>query len=166
MSDIDRRGVLKILKWQCIRCNVYEEMGKGTQCSDCAFCKNSSVKKGKASRIGLKQSIFLPLGLTIKQCQNWGKSQLFMYIYYPELNWQPPPVSPEYDGYGFIIDPNKVRQTIHHLDGDHNNDSKDNITWRLSTDHIRDEQQNFKRKRFFKECDMKLAKSLGIKVED
>ncbi len=163
MSEIDRRGILKILKWQCLICNYYEEVGKGTVCEDCPFCKNSAVKKGEPSRVGLRQKVFIPLGLTKKQCQNWGKSQLFMYLYYPELNWQPPPL-PEYDNYGFRVK-STSKQTIHHIDGNHHNDLKDNSTWKLLSDHIRDEQSNFKYKKFIKEQAKECARKLGIKVE-
>ena len=164
MSNIDRRGILKLLKWECIRCNIYEEIGKGTQCENCPFCKNSSVKKGQPSRVGLKQSVFLPLGLTLKQCQNWGKHQLFMYIYYPELNWQPPPI-PDYDNYGNEVNKRTARQTIHHINGDHNDDRKDNITWRLQGDHTRDEQLNFKQKKFLIELTKDCARKVGILVD-
>lgn len=163
MSEIDRNGILKCLKWECMICKFYEELGKGTICSDCPFCKNSSPQKGKPSRVGLKQSVFIPLGLTKKQCQNWGRHQLFMYLYYPHLNWQPPPI-PAYDNYGNEVKPGTI-QTIHHKNGNHDDNTKDNLSWRLSTDHIRDEQQNFKRKRFIIESTKKCAKSLGIQVD-
>lgn len=165
MSDINRRGVLRVLKWRCITCNVYEEMGKKTQCDDCPFCRNSSVKKGQPSRIGLKQSVFLPLGLTKKQCENWGKHQLFMYLYYPDLNWQPPPI-PDYDNYGNFVNKDTAKQTIHHINGIHFDDRKDNLTWRLQGDHIRDEQLNFKQKKFLIESTKKCAEQLGIRMED
>ena len=163
MSDINRRGLLRILKWECMMCNFYEELGKGTMCQDCPFCKNSVGESGTVSRVGLKQSVFMPLGLTKKQCENWGKHQLFMYLYYPELNWQPPPI-PEYDNYGHIVKA-RTRWTIHHINGNHHDNTKDNLTWRLSSDPTRDEQQNFKRKKFIIESTKKCAKNLGILVD-
>lgn len=159
---IDVEGVKKVLKPECITCNYYEELGKGTLCNDCPFCKNSSVKKGEPSRVGIKHSVFLPLGFTKQQCANIGKCQLFMFLYYPHLNWSPPPI-PDYDNYGFPVNKEKARQSIHHLNGDHNDDRKENLTWNLLSDHIRNEQVNFKQKRFLKESILKNATKIGIK---
>jgi len=164
VSEINREGILEILKWECMVCNYYEELGKGTVCDDCPFCKNSAPKRGEPSRVGLKKSVFLPLGLTNKQCENWGRHHLFMYLYYPELNWKPPPI-PEYDSYGFRVNREKARQTIHHLNGNNNDNRKENITWKLVSDHIRDEQQNFRLKREIKKDAKRCAKTLGLKVD-
>jgi len=161
---INHNGILTILKWQCIRCNIYEEIGKGTRCTDCPFCKSSSPKKGSPSRIGLKYSIFKNYGLSKKQCQNNGKSQLFMYLCYPYLNWSPPEI-PDYDNYGNPVNKETAKISLHHIDGDHNNDSEDNLTWRLQSDHNRDEQANRKMKKFIKEKTKCCAKKLGIKVD-
>lgn len=161
--SVNINGILKVLKWECITCNYYEELGKKTTCNDCPFCKNSAVKKGFPSRVGLRQKVFLPLGLTLKQCQNWGRHQLFMYLYYPHLNFEPPPL-PDFDNYGLPVDKTKARWAIHHINGNHNDNRKDNLTWRLHTDHIRDEQLNNKNKQFIKESAKMCAKELGIEV--
>lgn len=178
MSEIDRRGLIKILSWHCLICNYFEERGKGTLCGqkpleiingkiveydECIFCRNSSQTAGSPSRVGLKQSVFLPLGFTKKQCENWGPHQLFMYLFYPELNWQPPPIPPE-DNYGFPVDRETVHQTINHQNGKHWDNRKDNITWNLPSDHIRNEQLNFKWKNHIINDAKKNAKALGVKI--
>ena len=88
-----------------------------------------------------------------------------MYLYYPDLNWQLPP-TPDYDNYGKRVNKSKARQTIHHLNGNHFDDTKDNLSWRLISDHIRDEQQNFKKKKFTKDCAKDCAIKLGLKVDN
>lgn len=180
MSEINRRAVIKLLSWYCLICNYFEEKGKGTLCGqkpqkvegntiiekasdECIFCSNSSPTAGQPSRVGLKQSVFLPLGLTKKQCQNWGPHQLFMYLQYPKLNWQPPPI-PEYDNYGNPVDKEKARQTIHHINNDHSDNRKDNCTWNLTGDHTRNGQLNSKLRNFKIQDAKKCAKDLGIKI--
>jgi hypothetical protein len=178
MSEINRRELIKNLSWYCLICNYFEERGKGTLCGqkppeivngkiveydDCIFCRNSSPSKGLPSRIGLKRTVFKPLGLTDKQCQNWGPHQLFMFLFYPKLNWQPPPIFP-YDSYGEPVDQEKARQTIHHINNDHHDNRKDNITWNISSDHGRNGQLN-KKLRDYKIADAKkCAKELGISI--
>ncbi len=178
MSEINRRELIKKLSWYCLICNYFEEKGKGTLCGqksptcvngkvvthdECIFCSNSAPSAGKPSRVGLKQSIFLPLGLTKKQCENWGPHQLLMYLQYPKLNWQPPPI-PEYDNYGNPVDPEKARQTIHHINNEHFDNRKDNATWNLTSDHTRNGQLNTKLRNFKIEDAKKCAKELGIKI--
>lgn len=177
MSAINRRELIKKLSWYCMICKYFEERGKGTLCGqkppeivngkiveydECIFCKNSSPSKGVPSRVGLKHSVFRPLGLTAKQCQNWGPHQLFMYLFYPKLNWEPPTI-PEYDNYGNHVK-KTARQTIHHLNNDHFNNIKDNITWHLGSDHTRNGQHTKKlRDHKIKEA-KKCAEALGITI--
>lgn len=178
MSDIIRREVVRILSWYCFICNYFEEKGRGTLCGqkpakivngkiveydECVFCSNSRSIAGARSKVGLKQSVFLPLGLTIKQCQNWGPHQLLMYLQYPEMNWQPPPI-PNEDNYGFPVDKEKARQTIHHINNRHYDNRKDNISWNLTSDHTRNGQSNTKLRNFIIEDAKKCAKALGMKI--
>jgi len=178
VSEINRRELIKKLSWYCLICNYHEEKGKGTLCGqkkpeivdgkivtydECIFCSNSAPEAGKPSRVGLKKSVFKPLGLTDKQCENWGPHQLLMYLQYPKLNWQPPPIQ-EFDNYGNPVDQETARQTIHHLNNDHNDNRKDNITWNLTGDHTRNGQLT-KKLRDHKIADAKkCAKELGIKI--
>ena len=178
MSEINRRELIKILSWYCLICNYFEEKGKGTLCGqkppecvngnvvtydECIYCSNSSPSPGQPSRVGLKQSVFLPLGFTKKQCENWGPHQLFMYLQYSEMNWQPPPI-PDYDNYGFPVNKGTARQTIHHINNDHYDNRKDNITWKLSSDHGRNGQLNTKLRNYLLEDAKKCARALGIKI--
>ncbi len=178
MSEINRRELIKLLSWYCLICNYYEERGKGTLCGqrppeiingkiveydECIYCRNSSQIAGSPSRVGLKQSVFLPLGLTKKQCQNWGPHQLMMYLQYPKLNWQTPPI-PENDNYGIPVNQETARQTIHHINNKHHDNRKDNITWNLISDHTRNGQSNTKYRNFILEDAKKCAKALGIKI--
>jgi len=177
MSTINRRGIIKRLSWYCLICNYFEERGKGTLCGqkppeiingkiveydDCIFCRNSSPEPGKPSRVGLKASVFKPLGLTDQQISNWGPHQLFMYLFYPTLNWQPPPIQ-EYDNYGFIVS-EKARQSIDHKNGIHWDNRKNNITWNLVSDHMRNEQENRRLKDSIINDAKKCAEKLGIKI--
>ena len=130
---------------------------------ECIFCRNSSPSPGQPSRVGLKHSVFRPLGFTAKQCQNWGPHQLMMYLFYPELNWQPPPIQ-EYDNYGFPVNPETARQSIDHKNGVHWDNRKNNITWNLLSDHIRNEQENFRVKNSVIDDAKKCARKLGIKI--
>jgi len=178
MSEINRGELIKKLSWYCLICNYFEEKGKGTLCGqkppeivdgkivtydECIFCSNSAPVAGAPSRVGLKQSVFLPLGLTKKQCANWGPHQLFMYLFYPELNWQTPAIPPS-DNYGFPVDPEKARQTIHHINNIHYDNRKDNITWNLISDHTRNGQSNTKFRNFIIEDAKKCARELRIKI--
>jgi hypothetical protein len=178
VSDINRREVIKIISWYCFICNYFEERGKGTLCGqkpseiingkiveydECIFCRNSSPTAGQPSRVGLKQSVFLSLGLTKKQCQNWGPHQLLMYLQYSELNWQPPPIPP-YDNYGFPVDQETARQSIHHLNNIHHDNRKDNASWNLLSDHTRNGQSNSKYRTYIINDAKKCAKDLGIKI--
>jgi hypothetical protein len=178
MSEINRRELIKKLSWHCLICNYFEERGKGTLCGqkppeiingkiveydECIFCRNSSPSPGAPSRVGLKHSVFRPLGLTAKQCQNWGPHQLFMYLYYPTLNWQPPPL-PEYDNYGNPVNQETARQTIHHINNDHNDNRRDNITWHIDSDHTRNGQLLKKMRDLKIETAKKDARALGIKI--
>jgi hypothetical protein len=178
MSDIIRGKLIKLLSWYCFICNYYEEKGKGTLCGqkkpeiingkivtydECIFCSNSAPEAGAPSRVGLKQSVFLPLGLTKKQCQNWGPHQLFMYLQYPELNWQPPPL-PDTDNYGFPVDKEKARQSIHHINNSHYDNRKNNITWNLSSDHSRNGRLNSDYRDFIINDAKKCARALKIKI--
>lgn len=178
MSEINRRGIIKILSWHCLICNYYEEKGKGTLCGqkppeivngkiveydECIFCKNSSPAPGRPSRVGLKASVFKPLGLTDQQIANWGPHQLFMHLFYPTNNWQNPPIH-EYDSYGFPVNQEKARQSIHHLNNDHNDNRKDNITWALVSDHNRLGRMTQKLNDFKINDAKNDAEKLGIKV--
>lgn len=178
MSEINRRGIIEKLSWYCLICNYFEERGKGTLCGqkppeiidgkiveydECIFCRNSSPIKGAPSRVGLKHSVFRPLGLTVKQCQNWGPHQLFTYLFYPKLNWQPPPL-PDYDNYGEPVNKETARQTLHHINNDHFDNRKDNVTWNLISDHGRNGQLTKKLRDHKIEDAKKNARELGIKI--
>lgn len=178
MSEINREGIINVLSWYCLICNYFEERGKGTLCGqkppeiingkiveydECVFCRNSSPKPGSPSRVGLKQSIFRPLGLSLKQCQNWGPHQLFMYLYYPHLNYQQPEI-PNNDNYGRPVNKETVNQTIHHINNLHHDNRKDNITWHLMSDHARNGQLNKKIRDHVIESAKNDARKLGIKI--
>ncbi len=100
MSDINRRELIKKLSWYCFICNYFEERGKGTLCGqkkpeivngkivkydECIFCRNSSTKAGQPSRVGLKQSVFLSLGVTKK---TMSEAFSFLQEYWVELRKQ------------------------------------------------------------------------------
>lgn len=178
MSEIDRAELIKKLSWYCLICNYFEERGKGTLCGqkpseiingkiveydECIFCRNSSPIKGQPSRVGLKHSVFRPVGLTKKQCENWGPHQLFMFLFYPHLNYKSPPI-PDHDNYGFPVKKETALQTIHHINNIHYDNRKDNTTWNLRSDHNRDGQSLIKYRNFIIEDAKKCAKSLGIKI--
>jgi len=130
-------GILALLNSNCIKCNIYEKEGMKKRCPECPFTYTSASSKGDPSRFGLAATYFRPLGLVPDYASgNYreGKSNLFMYLYYPLLNWNPPPIVGSTDRFGNILTKDS-RFTIHHIDGNHYNDSKDNLMWALQSEH-------------------------------
>jgi hypothetical protein len=157
---INKYDITRLLKVDCITCNVYEQIGRGEQCDDCPFCKSSKPTPDSPTLVGLSAVSFKGI-LTPKQLQNWGKHQLFMYLYYPELNWQPPPI-PDFDNFGRPVNKATAKWCIHHINGDHTDDRKQNLAWLLRTDHPMHEQLNNAMKSLKKNQCKSLAKKLGI----
>lgn len=137
---IDVEGIKRELKADCITCPFYAVLGQKKKCAGCLFIKNSASKKGRPSRVGLSYSKLKKFGLTKKQCQNWGKHHLLQYLYHPELNFKPP-VKPSHDKYGNVVKESH-NYNLHHKNGNHHDDRKENHEWLLPTEHAYAELEN------------------------
>jgi len=128
---IDIAGIKSLLKPECEMCDIHEKIKNKERCKGCIFILNSAQKKGKPSRIGCS-SILTKYG--ILHPNNLGKLHLFFFLHHPELNFQFPDI-PEVDIFGNTINDKLLQWHIHHINGVHYDDSKDNQLLALNTEH-------------------------------
>jgi len=164
-GNFNLAGIRALLNSNCVKCNIYEKEGMNKKCPECPFTYTSASTKGEPSRFGLSAEYFKPLGLVPDYASgNYreGKSNLFMYLYYDRLNWNPPPIVGTKDRFGNDLTADSLF-LIHHIDGNHYNDSKDNLMWCLKSEH----NQIGKYEKDVKEMEKKSLESLcnNIKVE-
>jgi len=124
-SEIDRNGILSLLKRdkngnvECIYCNFRIREVKNIKCPNCPFIKCSGERKTKADYFtgGVAcGAAFRPFGIPPEG--RLGKSYLFYFLFYPELEWSIP------DG-----------EVLHHKDGNNYNDHKSNLERCLAEIH-------------------------------
>jgi len=143
-SKINRRKLKKCLtKYEeCTYCNLVEKFRTDTRCLDCPYYPSSSKgqdvsNKGVRPCVAIYAEVFKPMGITTYNSKNntaLGKSHLYMYYYYPSLNWQPPPI-PDFDRFGKPVNKETAVFELAHLDGDEHNDRKKNLFWFLRNEH-------------------------------
>lgn len=147
-KKIDYDGIKKILKDECIICNVTEKHLKNQKCLDCPFCFNSTMNtKNKEARIrvypGKKFKKF-----NLKNLKDMGKHTLYYFLEHPELNFTVPNTPTkdllgqsqgEYDERGRIIKETGKHFVyhIHHENGLFYDDNPWNHILCLNTEHMK-----------------------------
>lgn len=148
-NEIDVVNLVTEIKIPCIECcpqALVEQGLRGPGRGDC-FCKIISKdcpfvitsNRGRNGQcVAPSAKVFRKYGLrTMKKNSTYlfGKSHFFFFLYFPEMNWQPPQHMPEFTRYGKPVDPTKERWTLSHCNGNHFDDSKNNLIWLLSSEH-------------------------------
>lgn len=124
--NIDRNGIISLLRKDCVTCNVSLRKHLKTRCDPCHFSPKSGDRKSNAN--------FIPLGATpkaifkkygIENPGELGKTRLYYFLYHPELNFKYPPI-PQFDIFGNPTD-EKAQWLIHHMNKNNCDDSPWNI---------------------------------------
>ena len=125
--NIDWNGVKSLIKWEhknsCVCCNVKFRKINNCRCEPCHFSPASSQRKSDINffSTGFKpKAIFKKYGIPDK----WGKSQLFYFMFYPELNNEYPNPRYIFDIFGNRINQDDINWVLHH---DNNNNWDDHI---------------------------------------
>ena len=126
--NVDIEGIKSLLKKQCVICDVSEKRMHGIRCKKCPFVFNTQDTNSKRARVGTGAK-FYKYGVP----KDTGKHQFYYFLYYPELNFEYPPV-PEIDLYD-NVNPGTWRWIIHHLNGNHFDDRIWNLLLVLNTEH-------------------------------
>jgi len=137
---IDRRGILSLIKKECVDCNLKVRMMKKIRCEGCPFISASSDRKTRKNYF----TTGIACGKKFKQygidpSGRLGKSYLFYFLYYPKLNFELPKIPP-LDRFGKATDENS-QWTIHHKNGENWNDHIWNIMLCLRSEHQYFEKQ-------------------------
>lgn len=156
-KPINFAGIIEILHQNdfgihggCMVCNFYHAYDTGTLCDPC-FMKLTSKQDppNGRSRVGITASV--ESWFNVPKPDNVGKSQIFFFTYYPELNFKYPHV-PDIDVEGNVKEESIVLDEIyrelnkddklknlywilHHINGDHFDDRIENHGLILSTEH-------------------------------
>jgi len=118
-DQIDREGILSLIKKDCVDCNLKVRMMKGIRCKDCPFVSCSGERKSRKNYF----TTGIACGAKFRQFGidpngRLGKSYLFYFIYYPEKNWTVP------DDF-----------ELHHLNAENWNDHIHNLKGTTSSGH-------------------------------
>ncbi len=145
--EVDYRGIESEICVLCIKCNLQKKTDLGIRgdkasgyfCTDfgrkCPFVV-TSTRNGEAQSVAPSSKVFKKYGLRTlneKSTYLYGKSHFFYYLYHPNMNWKPPEL-PEKNRFGDLVYENDIF-TLEHRDGDHYNDSKDNLQFSLKSEH-------------------------------
>ena len=122
MYDYD--AIWDRVKEGCITCDLKDHYHNNTKCKSCIFVADR-ITKGDF----VVSSKFTPEGF-----DSVKKHHFFYFMYYPELNFKFPKL-PEYDLYGKCSKFNNWYWVIHHEDGNHLNDSENNLVLLLNHEH-------------------------------
>jgi hypothetical protein len=124
------KGIKSLLKDECVDCNLHIRREENNICSDCNFRFNSTRATGR--RGVCPGSIFKKYGL--KNPGSMGKHTLYYFLYYPELNFEFPPL-PDEDLFGKTSSEKTFVWHIHHMNIEYWNDHIWNLLLCLNTEH-------------------------------
>ena len=139
MPEFDRDGVKSLIRWEksasCINCNVKLRKITGRRCKICHFSPASNERKTNPNYFttGIKpKDVFKPYGIPTDL---WGKPQLFYHLFYPELNGEYPYPETIVDIDGKIVQKEKIKWSIHHINKENWNDHIWNLLLCLRHEH-------------------------------
>lgn len=148
LDQIDYNGIEGEVDVCCTICDPQEKTLRGIRgdkasgyfCEDlnkkCPFVITSNRNKNGDKCIAPSSKVFKKHGLRTLKPNNtyiFGKSHFFFFLYHKHLNWQMPPV-PEKNRFGEDVTTDDI-MTLEHRDGNHYNDSKQNLQPSLKSEH-------------------------------
>ena len=130
-DNVNVEGIKSLLDPECKLCNIHNKILNKERCKGCIFILNSAQVKGKPSRVGCGAKLKI---YGILHPNHLGRLHLFIFIYYPKLNFQFPAV-PFKDVFGNTIYDKHLMWHVHHINGNHNDNRKINLLLCLNTEH-------------------------------
>ena len=151
IEGFDRQGAMSEFTVECLACPIHimiKDKVRGPTNKDC-YCKiikkdcpwiKTSVRNKNTGEMCTAPSsrIFRKYGFDfLKKNSTYviGKSHFLFFFYHPDMNCQPPLEMPKRNRFGKIVDPNGDVWEMCHLNGDHWDDRKKNLEWKLRTEH-------------------------------
>ncbi len=137
VNEIDYDGLWEFLTVNpdCMFCDMQKKRADGTRCSPCMCRSISKATPRSTSRVGISYKV--KTRFNVPKVDNHGKHHAYFFSYYKDVFEFCFPEVPGVCVLGNSIEDKMLRWNVHHINGDHNDDRKENLGLCLSTEHTK-----------------------------